>query len=93
MLQTLFERSLNIAHDMGMTSIAFPMIGCGNLGFSPTQVMAAVLDACSLFHMRSSSLVRVDVIVYERDLVTQQVSVYFYKYFRLTCRHIKLTTW
>ena len=77
MLQTLFERCLNVAHDMGMRSMAFPLTGGGNLGFSAQQVMMAMLDACSLFRMKDSPLMQVIVIVYKYDCVIEEVRVSF----------------
>ena len=62
-----------MAHDMCMTSISLPMIGCGNLGLSTVQVMMAMLDACSLFRMKGSTLTRVTLVVNQQDQAIAEV--------------------
>ena len=44
----LLERSLAITHDMGSTSIDFPLIGAGANNYPPMEVIKAILDACTL---------------------------------------------
>lgn len=79
MLKTLYERSLNIAHDMGLKSIAFPMIGSGRLRYSAKKVLEAFLDACSLFRMKDSSLKKVVMLVWKEDKVTEEVRFFLEK--------------
>ena len=65
---------MNIAHDMSLTSIAFPMVGPGRLKFSVQKVLTAFLDACSLFRMKDSTLRKVYMLVWEKDKETEKVS-------------------
>lgn len=58
---------MNIAHDMGMRSIAFPMIGTGLLAYPALEVLKAFVDACSLFRERDSPLQRVAIVVWKHS--------------------------
>ena len=53
---SLLERSLAIAHDMGLTSVAFPLIGTGANSYPTMEVVQAMLDACSFFRQKGSPL-------------------------------------
>ena len=55
---SLFERSLAITHDIGLESIAFPLIGSGLNMYPAVEVIKAILYACSLFRQRDSPLKR-----------------------------------
>ena len=70
---SLLERSLAIAHDMGFSSTAFPLIGAGVNKYPPMDVIKAILDACSLFSQKDAALKRVIVVVREHDKKNQQV--------------------
>ena len=73
---SLLERSLAIAHDMGSSSIAFPLIGAGVNKYPPMDVIKAILDACSLFRQKDTMLKRVIVVVWEHDKKNQQVCTF-----------------
>ena len=55
---SLFERSLAITHDMGLESLAFPLIWSGLNMYPAVEIIKAILDACSLFRQRDSPLKR-----------------------------------
>ena len=64
---SLFEQALNISHDMGMRSVAFPLIGAGANNYPPIEVMKAIVDACSLFRQPGTLLKKVVIVVWEND--------------------------
>ena len=72
----LFERSLAITHDMGLTSIAFPLIGAGLNKYPPLTVIEAILDACSLFRQKNSPLKEVVIVIWDKDKHSQNVSIF-----------------
>ena len=74
-IRSLFERAMNITHDMGLRSIAFPFIGTGVLKYPPLEVMKALLDASSLFREKDSPLKTVYIVVWEQDHKTEQVNI------------------
>ena len=76
LLRALFERALNITHDLSLTSIAFPFIGTGVLQYPVLDVMKALLDACSLFREKDSTLKTVSMLVWSQDKKTEQVIIY-----------------
>lgn len=70
---SLLERSLAITHDMGLSSIAFPLIGAGINKYPATEVIKAILDACSLFRQKVSPLKKIVIVVWKHDHKNQQV--------------------
>ena len=64
---SLLERSLAILHDLGMTSIAFPLIGAGVNNYPGMEVVKSILDTCSLFRHKGSPLKRVVIVVWKKD--------------------------
>lgn len=77
-LRSLFERALNIAHDLVRDSIAFPMVGAGLLAYPPIEVVVkALIDACSLLREKDSPLKNVTLVIWKNDVETQKV-VYMY---------------
>lgn len=70
---SLFERSLAITHDMGLSSIAFPLIGAGRNAYPAIEVVKAILDACSLFRQKDSPLKKVVIVVWSGDTKNQKV--------------------
>ena len=70
---SLLERSLAISHDLGMTSIAFPLIGAGVNKGPCMEVVESILDACSLFRHKGSPLKRVVIVVWKNDTKNKPV--------------------
>mgnify|MGYP001799694802 CR=1 FL=1 len=74
---SLFERALNVSHDMGMKSVAFPLIGAGLNNYPPMEVMKAIMDACSLLRQPNTPLRRVVIVVWEKNNKTIKVKFLF----------------
>ena len=72
---SLLERSLAIAHDMGLTSVAFPLIGTGANSYPIMEVVQAMLDACSFFRQKGSPLKSVVIVVWRNAASKKQVIV------------------
>lgn len=76
MIESLFERALNISHDKGRRSIAFPLIG-GSIGYPPIKVIQGILNACSFFVKKDSPLKTVKIVIWEKDSVNLEVVIYY----------------
>ena len=72
-IMSLLERSLAISHDLGMMSIAFPLIGAGVNNYPCMDVVKSILDACSLFRHKCSPLKRVVIVVWKNDTKNKPV--------------------
>lgn len=74
-LSRIFRDCLNVAEDTGMTSISFPTIGTGRLGFPKDQVAQSLYGEIFKFsHKRQTkNLKEVTIILYSGDTETQQV--------------------
>ena len=72
---SLLERTLAITHDLGLPSIAFPLIGAGANNYPVLEVIKAIIDACSLFRQKQSPLKKVVIVVWEHDKKNEQVSL------------------
>lgn len=74
-LSGLFRDCLNLAEDLGMTSISFPTIGTGNLGFPKDLVAQLLYGEISKFSCKRQTikLTEVTIILYSGDTQTQQV--------------------
>ena len=70
---SLFERSLAITHDMGLESLAFPLIWSGLNMYPAVEIIKAILDACSLFRQRDSPLKKVVIVIWSGDDKNQKV--------------------
>lgn len=66
---------LNMAEDNGMTSISFPSIGTGGLGFAKDLVAQVLYDKISNFSQKRQTkrLMEVKIILHSKDTETQQV--------------------
>lgn len=64
-----------MAEDSGMTSISFPSIGTGRLGFQKDLVAQMLYDEISKFSSKrqTKSLVDVTITLYAGDTETQRV--------------------
>lgn len=71
----IFKGCLDKAEDNGMTSISFPAIGTGNMGFSKNNIASSLLKEISAFSSRRQPkhLKKVVVILYPKDSNTIQV--------------------
>ena len=74
MIESLFERALNISHDKGWKSIAFPLIG-GSIDYPPIKVIKGILNACSFFVKKDSPLKTVRIVIWENDSVNLKVDI------------------
>ncbi|XP_023930549.1 golgin subfamily A member 6C-like [Lingula anatina] len=64
-LSRVISECLQMASDVGLTSIAFPSIGCGNLKYSPMLVAQTFLEECEKFAKGRTSLKYVNLVVYD----------------------------
>uniref|UniRef100_A0A665VB48 Poly [ADP-ribose] polymerase n=1 Tax=Echeneis naucrates TaxID=173247 RepID=A0A665VB48_ECHNA len=76
-LGAIFKDCLDKAEDTGMTSISFPAIGTGNLGFPKDQVASLMLNEISSFSSKKlpKNLKTVAIILYSGDAQTIQVFI------------------
>ena len=74
-IESLFERALNISHDRGRTSIAFPLIGAGSIGYPALDVIKTIMNACSFFVKKDSPLKEVKIVIHVNDSSTLKVSL------------------
>ncbi|XP_070832442.1 poly(ADP-ribose) polymerase family member 14-related sequence 1 isoform X2 [Chaetodon trifascialis] len=74
-LSGIFKDCLGKAEDSGLTSISFPAIGTGNLGFPKDLVASLMLDEISAFSSKKQPkhLKKVVIILYSQDAQTIQV--------------------
>lgn len=74
-LSGIFRDCLNKAEDSGLTSISFPSIGTGKLGFPKKPAAQTLFDEISTFSSKrqTKSLAEVTIILYSGDTETQQV--------------------
>ncbi|KAL6101260.1 parp14 [Pungitius sinensis] len=74
LLSGIFKDCLAMAEDSGMTSIAFPAIGTGNLGFPKDIAASLMLDEILAFssNKQSTHLKKVVIILYPQDAPTIQ---------------------
>ena len=72
---SLLERTLAITHDMGLSPIAFPLIGAGANNYPALEVIKAIIDACSLFRQKRSPLKKVVIAVWEHGKKNEKVSL------------------
>lgn len=79
---SLFERTLNVAHNMGLKSVAFPLIGAGANNYPPLEVMKAIVDACSLFRQKDTPLKEVVIVVWENDSKNIKVGVMNFTFYQ-----------
>ena len=68
---SLLERSLAIAHVMGLTSVAFPLIGTGAKSYPTMEVVQAMLDACSFCRQKGSPLERIFLCGLEQCIIKE----------------------
>ncbi|XP_041806597.1 poly(ADP-ribose) polymerase family member 14-related sequence 1 isoform X2 [Chelmon rostratus] len=74
-LSGIFKDCLDKAEDSGLTSISFPAIGTGNLGFPKVLVASLMLDEILAFSSKQQPkhLKKVVIILYPKDTQTIQV--------------------
>ncbi|XP_076602870.1 poly(ADP-ribose) polymerase family member 14-related sequence 1 isoform X2 [Chaetodon auriga] len=74
-LSGIFKDCLDKAEDSGLTSITFPAIGTGNLGFPRVLVASSMLDEISAFSSKKQPkhLKKVVIMLYPQDAQTIQV--------------------
>ncbi|XP_074514233.1 poly(ADP-ribose) polymerase family member 14-related sequence 1 [Sebastes fasciatus] len=74
-LSGIFKNCLGKAEDSGLTSISFPAIGTGNLGFPKNLVASLMLDEILAFSTKKQPkhLKKVVIILYSQDAQTIQV--------------------
>lgn len=72
-LKGIFRDCLTKADNAGLTSISFPAMGTGNLGFPKDRVMTWMLDECVAFSSNSPKhLKKVVIVVFPGDVKTIQ---------------------
>uniref|UniRef100_A0A3P8S937 Poly [ADP-ribose] polymerase n=1 Tax=Amphiprion percula TaxID=161767 RepID=A0A3P8S937_AMPPE len=73
-LSGIFKDCLDKAEDTGLTSISFPAIGTGNLGFPKNLVVSLMLDEILAFSSKKQPkhLKKVVIVLYPRDAQTIQ---------------------
>ena len=64
---------MNVTYDLGLSSIAIPLIGAGSLEYPLMDIMKALMDACSFYRRYDNQLKRVIMIVHHDDPVSQVV--------------------
>uniref|UniRef100_A0A8C5BP42 Poly [ADP-ribose] polymerase n=1 Tax=Gadus morhua TaxID=8049 RepID=A0A8C5BP42_GADMO len=69
----IVEDCLNRAEDQGLTSISFPAIGTGNLGFPKDLAASVMMEAVSKFNKEPRCLKTVNIVLYPKDQETIQV--------------------
>lgn len=74
-LSGIFKKCLNMAEDTRLTSISFPAIGTGNLGFPKTLVSSLMLAKILKFSKEKhrKHLKKVMIIIYSGDVESIQV--------------------
>ncbi|KAM8855349.1 poly(ADP-ribose) polymerase family member 14-related sequence 1 [Spinachia spinachia] len=74
LLSGIFKECLAMAEDSGLTSIAFPAIGTGNLGYPKDIAASLMLDEILAFssNKQSTNLKKVVIILYPQDAQTIQ---------------------
>ncbi|XP_030198904.1 protein mono-ADP-ribosyltransferase PARP14-like isoform X1 [Gadus morhua] len=72
-IEGIVEDCLNRAEDQGLTSISFPAIGTGNLGFPKDLVASVMMEAVSKFNKEPRCLKTVVIVLYPKDQETIQV--------------------
>ncbi|XP_040913508.1 poly(ADP-ribose) polymerase family member 14-related sequence 1 [Toxotes jaculatrix] len=74
-LSSIFKDCLDKAEDTGLTSISFPAIGTGNLGFPRDLVASLILNEISEFskNKQPKHLKKVVIVLYSGDAPTIQV--------------------
>ncbi|XP_028992073.1 poly(ADP-ribose) polymerase family member 14-related sequence 1 [Betta splendens] len=73
-LSGIFKDCLNKAEDTGLTSLSFPAIGTGNLGFPKDRVATLMLDRILTFSSKKPKhLKKVMIVLYSGDANTIQV--------------------
>lgn len=74
-LKGIFKDCLDRAEDTGLTSISFPAIGSGNLGFPKDLAASAMLDEIIAFSSKTQPklLKEIMIILYPGDTKTIQV--------------------
>ncbi|XP_071344165.1 poly(ADP-ribose) polymerase family member 14-related sequence 1 isoform X2 [Trachinotus anak] len=74
-LSAIFKDCLEKAEDSGLTSISFPAIGTGNLGFPRDRVTSLIFNEISAFSSKKQPkhLKKVVIILYSGDAKTIQV--------------------
>lgn len=74
-LSGIFKDCLGKAEGSGMTSISFPAIGTGNLGFPKDLVASVMLDEILAFSSKTQPkhLKKIVIILYSGDAQTIQV--------------------
>ncbi|XP_029967706.1 protein mono-ADP-ribosyltransferase PARP14-like [Salarias fasciatus] len=72
-LKGIFRNCLAMAENAGLSSISFPAMGTGNLGYPKDRVMTWMLDECVAFSSNSPKhLKKVMIIVFPGDVKTIQ---------------------
>ena len=77
-IEGIVEDCLNRAEDQGLTSISFPAIGTGNLGFPKDLVASVMMEAVSKFNKEPRCLKTVNIVLYPKDQETIQVKKYLH---------------
>lgn len=74
-LSGIFKDCLGKAEDSGLTSISFPAIGTGNLGFPKDLAASVMLDEIVAFSSKKQPkhLKKVMIVLYPKDAHTIQV--------------------
>ena len=67
MLRSILRQSLKLASQDNMTSIAWPTIGCGNLGYPTSFVAAAMLNEIRTFSSANQSSCPYDIRIVIHD--------------------------
>ena len=78
MLHKILMETLNLASQKGFTSVAFPALGTGNLGFPRDIVVETMFNAINQFSkINLTSVKDVRVVLYHLDQPTIDASITF----------------
>ena len=69
---------LDKAENLGLTSISFPAIGTGNLGFPKDLAASVMMEEVSKFNQQPRCLKTVLIVLYPKDQETIQVEEYLH---------------
>jgi poly [ADP-ribose] polymerase 10/14/15 len=69
---------LNKAEKHGLTSISFPAIGTGNLGYPKDRAASVMMEEVAKFYKQPRCLKTVVIVLYPKDQETIQVQKYLH---------------
>ena len=79
MFHKIVTETLNLASQKGFTTVAFPALGTGNLGFPRNIAAETMFNAINQFSkINSTSVKDVRVVLYHQDQPTIDASITFF---------------